>query len=219
MENAGFQSAIFINSLVNKQHIYVVCGKGHNAGDGFVLARHLFVMGKGVSVILCEDINSLSALTKKQYERCSLLGVNLLKWSEFVNSDKIENSVIVDAIFGIGFRLPLNDNYIHIFSYLNKQNSQMISLDVPSGLVSENYSDLNPMINADYILSYAFLKKCFFIYKNKQSYLFNKRGIQNTNFLKISNLFLLIIKNTVLFILIYKLYLKYMFIHFKIWAQ
>src|ERR1700693_4334423 len=53
MENAGTAVAEFvISQYPSAERIAVICGKGNNGGDGFVVARKLHGAGRGVEVLL-----------------------------------------------------------------------------------------------------------------------------------------------------------------------
>src|SRR5713101_4649361 len=56
MENAGAAVAEFIAThYPSAKRIGVVCGKGNNGGDGFVVARKLHEAGKDVRLLLLAD--------------------------------------------------------------------------------------------------------------------------------------------------------------------
>ena len=52
MENAGRGCVDVLMSIGCRGPVAVVCGKGNNAGDGFVIARHLEIRGVAVNVLL-----------------------------------------------------------------------------------------------------------------------------------------------------------------------
>src|SRR5437868_14789525 len=52
MENAGRGCADVLCQIGCRGPVVVVCGKGNNAGDGFVIARHLDLRGVPVRVVL-----------------------------------------------------------------------------------------------------------------------------------------------------------------------
>ena len=55
MENAGRGVAERLALLGITAPVAICCGKGNNAGDGFVIARHLDLRGYAVRVLLCGD--------------------------------------------------------------------------------------------------------------------------------------------------------------------
>ena len=50
MENAGSNAAKIIHQIVPEGPIEILCGGGNNAGDGYVIARHLQLMGREVQM-------------------------------------------------------------------------------------------------------------------------------------------------------------------------
>src|SRR5208283_4345438 len=56
MENAGTAVARFILSdYPHAERVGILCGKGNNGGDGFVVARKLVEAGRAVRVLLLSD--------------------------------------------------------------------------------------------------------------------------------------------------------------------
>src|SRR5437868_2668584 len=56
MENAGSAVAAFcLREYPEAKTVGVICGKGNNGGDGFVVARKLHEAGKNVQVLLLAD--------------------------------------------------------------------------------------------------------------------------------------------------------------------
>jgi len=55
MENAGRNAAALLHEMVPGASIAIACGKGNNAGDGFVMARHLENLGHDVRILLAGD--------------------------------------------------------------------------------------------------------------------------------------------------------------------
>ena len=107
MENAGRSVAEnALGMLRNRNKVAVVCGKGNNAGDGFVCARHLLTRGKKVDVFLLGnplDVKDAAAVNLKVLMR---LGKKPLLIDEHtvasLNFSAYE--LIIDAIFGIGLK-------------------------------------------------------------------------------------------------------------------
>ena len=70
MENAGTRVAQFILEHYSQaQRITVVCGKGNNGGDGFVVARKLHDAGRVVEVILLARLDELKGDAAAMFEK------------------------------------------------------------------------------------------------------------------------------------------------------
>ena len=73
MENAGTAVADYIlENYPNAQSVGVICGKGNNGGDGFVVARKLHEEGRIVSVLLLADPKDLSGDAAEMFRRLSM---------------------------------------------------------------------------------------------------------------------------------------------------
>ncbi len=140
MERAG--QAIF-NDLKNRidknSSILIVVNSGGNGGDGLVLARLLYENDFKVNVYL------ISNKGRDEFE------INFKKYKGNVvkNLDFNKYDFIVDAIFGIGLNRDIDDNINEIINYINNSNSFKISIDVPSGLNSNNGMIFKNCVKAD----------------------------------------------------------------------
>lgn len=160
MENAGHGCAEhIIKSCPHIKNAVIICGKGKNGGDGFVIARNFAEKGINVSIILAFSSPSDELSEKK---KALVDGV-----CEFYDGSRvtkricslIENAdVLVDAVFGIGFKGKLPQNVADIFRLCNDSRASRIAVDIPSGLSCncENYDDC---FAADETLSMLCFKK------------------------------------------------------------
>lgn len=160
MESAGQGCAehILINYPENK-NIVILCGKGKNGGDGFVIARYLTEAEKNVSVIkafncpsdpLSEKNRNLIDGTVNIYD-----GLHLTKGIIKLLTDA---DIIVDAVFGIGFKGELPDNVRELFKAAAHSPAVKIAVDIPSGLTVENKNS-DGCFPADETLSMLCFKK------------------------------------------------------------
>lgn len=142
------------------QKVYIFCGKGNNGGDGFVVARIMHSRGYDVTVILVDG---------KPKTEDAVANFEMLKHRDIRIVDMVENAralmelggdpdVIVDAIYGTGFRGKLEGNGLKAAIYINRYsrgeygvpsiaNVMVAALDIPSGmggdLIDEKLLDKN----------------------------------------------------------------------------
>src|SRR5580693_7521830 len=111
MENAGSAVAHFLlQHHPSASRIAVVCGKGNNGGDGFVVARKLHRAGRVVEVLLLASRSDLRGDALIMFERLPLRPIEITSMQELdaESSRSIGNcDLIVDAILGTGFQPPV----------------------------------------------------------------------------------------------------------------
>lgn len=160
MEKAGGGCADFILSRFPcAETVCVLCGRGKNGGDGFVIARYLALAGLSVSVIKVFSCFSddLSEANKRRLPE----NVRLLQYGEDdaeISEALRHTDIIVDAVFGTGFKNSLPEDIRRLFTLCNACKAVKIAVDVPSGLTCSQYPDAT-IIKADHTLSMLALKR------------------------------------------------------------
>lgn len=142
MQSAG--AAVFTqlsHSWPNAKHALILCGKGNNGGDGFVVAKLAHQAKIKVSVLLTCDVSQLKGDALSAYQAMIFSGVSLIvegSVNKAAESLAIINNfsgeVIVDALFGIGFTGQLTPQLQELVTSINHHQAKVISIDVPSGL-------------------------------------------------------------------------------------
>ncbi len=182
MENAGrgIVEAIKLKyGCVCEKKILIVCGKGNNGGDGFVVARHLYNMGANVVVILLGSPKNLKGDAETNYKIisriisnnksdkhlvfCTYKGLKQLQAFEKVD-------FIVDAIFGTGFNGKLEKNYEEVINWMNSIATPKISIDVPSGVNSDTGAVESVAVKSDLTVTMG-LKKNGLLIGNSVNYI------------------------------------------------
>jgi len=146
MENAGSAVARFVLSdYPHAERVGILCGKGNNGGDGFVVARKLVEAGRAVRVLLLSDPEELRGDAAIMFQNMvkSLHPVNVAplvvrEASGLDSSDAAEvfaADVIVDAILGTGFRPPVSPLYAAAIARMkmNASAAPIVAVDIPSG--------------------------------------------------------------------------------------
>ena len=141
------------------ENITVVAGAGNNAGDGFILAILANNCGKKVQVLTVKEQPTYRGDAAKAFEQLQQTNVAITQYAEDLLSD---TDVLVDAILGTGLSGSLRQDYLDVIHSINAWHEThcgfILSLDIPSGLDSEN-GTLNPVaIHSDECLSFINLK-------------------------------------------------------------
>src|SRR2546422_10744419 len=116
MENAGRQAVAAMEAMysdLSDRQVAVLCGRGNNGGDGFVIARTLAERGVDVFVFLIGLVSEVRGDARTNLEILGRLGLTVVEvadsqaW-ELHFSEVSDCSLIVDAIFGTGLNAPVS---------------------------------------------------------------------------------------------------------------
>ncbi|HEX5104598.1 MAG TPA: NAD(P)H-hydrate epimerase [Pirellulaceae bacterium] len=160
MENAGRGCVDTLMSLGCKGPVAVVCGKGNNAGDGFVIARHLEIRGIPVTVILLCAPAELRGDAAANYAILAKGDRPLVDLSGRYSSDSFQAELvgadwIIDALLGTGAtgapRPPMDD----AIRLMNASPACRLAVDLPSGLDCDTGSPAEPTIRADHTCTFV----------------------------------------------------------------
>ncbi|MCB1097590.1 MAG: NAD(P)H-hydrate dehydratase [Verrucomicrobiae bacterium] len=137
MERAGEGMALALRTwFPNPGRLIVVAGKGHNAGDGFVAARHLQSIGWQVSVRSPFVMHDMAALTRKKLEALGdKVVIDVLDAAAPEGSGQL---VVMDGLLGIGATGALRDGIrdaCRAVNHLRKETrGSTIAIDIPTGV-------------------------------------------------------------------------------------
>ncbi len=166
MENAGRVAAVEVGKLVKTGSIAVFCGYGNNGGDGFVAARYLKKKGYDVSVYVMGRPHSMTQESSDNLEKLFSLGIKVDTVPDKAHADLlfktlIKPSLVVDALFGTGFRGPLDDFYSDLIARINALGSAVLAIDIPSGLDADKGSPSPDAIKAYLTVALGYPKSGF----------------------------------------------------------
>lgn len=164
MERAAIACVNWI-SLYCKNHtkFAVFCGNGNNGGDGFAIARLLYLKGFDVDVFINQSNKKFSDNTQQNYKRLKeISGVFIKDYNEIEKYNFDEKTIIIDALFGTGLSRKLEGIYKKLIVSLNSKNSLKISIDIPSGMFGDKLNEADDIIfKTDFTLTFQFWKKAF----------------------------------------------------------
>ena len=155
MENAGRSIFEAVEQRISKQsRIIILAGKGNNGGDGIVLARYLKTNGYNVDLVfpLGESVTEVSKKHLHYFLNC---GYQLAT----INGSY---DVIIDALLGVGTRLPLPEQIITIIKWANHQQAFRMAIDLPTGVQSD-YGEVEAAFQSDLTLSLHGFKPSAFL--------------------------------------------------------
>ncbi len=163
MENAGGWVAKKILEMEDVFVVTVVAGPGNNGGDGIVVARHLQNHSLSVNLILLAAPEKLKGDAKKNFEIAQRSGLNIFvartesEWDELLPF--IERAdVVVDAIFGTGLKREVKGIFARAIEDINLLAPRIVSVDIPSGVSSEDGSVMGLAVEADLTVTFEALK-------------------------------------------------------------
>ncbi len=179
MENAGRSVVDVIEKelgSVDGKLVYVICGKGNNGGDGFVVARHLHNRSAVVKVFLVSGRSQVKGDAN----------VNLALLLDTIKSDKTKTlqfivgtkaktlnkqgtpSIIIDALFGTGFSGAVKGEYEKIIQWINESNATVVSIDTPSGVNADNGSVVSKAVKADITVTMGLRKVGLLVHRGRE---------------------------------------------------
>src|SRR5271156_91636 len=167
MENAGASVARFIQARFPEyklREIVVLCGKGNNGGDGFVVARHLRVLGADPAVYLFAAPEEMKGDAGSNCKRWQESG-GTLRLIRTVDEWKKElgaitsGDIIVDALLGTGVRGAITGLLAEVINDVNGRASRdrttVVAVAIPSGLPADGEASPGPVIDADYTVTFT----------------------------------------------------------------
>ncbi|WP_227711846.1 NAD(P)H-hydrate dehydratase [Sneathiella sp. P13V-1] len=129
MENAGQSIVREIEARWAPEPVLVLCGPGNNGGDGYVIARALAEKDWPVRVVVFGDPEKLKGDALEMYRRYTG------DIEALAGADNLEDELlIVDAIFGAGFKGDLPEPIRDLFDAISSQGSHVVAVDTPSGV-------------------------------------------------------------------------------------
>jgi hydroxyethylthiazole kinase-like uncharacterized protein yjeF len=142
MENAGKGVLSVIEDIagdVRGKAFAIICGKGNNGGDGFVVSRLLREKGGHVTAFLLARAEEVSGDASVNLERFVSMGGELKELTASNIFDQLAPALskvhfIVDAIYGTGFKGKASGLAAQAIELINSSGRRVCSVDVPSGL-------------------------------------------------------------------------------------
>ncbi|HEX5027100.1 MAG TPA: NAD(P)H-hydrate dehydratase [Agriterribacter sp.] len=168
MERAAIGCCEWITANVSISKKYLVfCGPGNNGGDGLAIARLLFNSNCKIEVFLLGEPEQRSVDFQMNLARLEACAIPV----KLINNEGdfpvlTDSDCIIDALFGYGLNRPLEGLAMALVKHINRSNSQVLAIDMPSGLFADKSAKGNTIINASVTLSFQVMKLAFLLPEN-----------------------------------------------------
>ncbi len=160
MENAGRGCVDVLCSLGCHGPVVIVCGKGNNAGDGFVIARHLDIRRIPVTLILLGSPDELRGDTAANYQIITRSQLPMIDLSQRFDATQFTGELnraewIIDALLGTGATSSPRPPMDEAIRLMNAASAKRLAIDLPSGLDCDTGQPADPTFRADHTCTFV----------------------------------------------------------------
>lgn len=171
MENAGRGAAELVARLwTGTGPVAIACGRGNNGGDGFVIARHLELLGRSVRVLLAADPTSitgdaaamLAVIARANIPTVPLATAKAAAWHEHLAGA----AIVVDALLGTGATGAPRGGVATAIEGIAAwraatPSGRVLAVDLPSGLDCDSGLAAGACVKADATATFVAPKRGF----------------------------------------------------------
>ncbi|MCC7359562.1 MAG: NAD(P)H-hydrate dehydratase [Anaerolineales bacterium] len=165
--NAVAEHVLARLEALDDDKIVVLTGSGNNGGDGLVAAHRLAEAGASVSVYAAKPLDESDPKVQRLRQKSIFVAdaENDTRWRVLKNLMG-GVTVLVDAVFGTGVRLPLSGKAADLLKQVGKHLAErdsprplIVAVDCPSGLNCDT-GELDPLtLAADATVTFAAVKR------------------------------------------------------------
>ncbi|MBM3331187.1 NAD(P)H-hydrate dehydratase [candidate division WOR-3 bacterium] len=147
----------------------VVCGKGNNGGDGFVVARLLLAKNAKPDCVLLGRAADITGDALFNYRLLAESGLNVHEASSGADIEPLfqNRKLIVDAVFGTGLTRAPSGLAADAIPLINNSRAYVVAVDLPSGLRSDTGVPYDPCVRADLTVTMAWPKLGLWLYPGR----------------------------------------------------
>jgi NAD(P)H-hydrate epimerase len=172
MEHAGTEAVREMAAAfpdLARSRLVVLCGRGNNGGDGFVIARHLLDDGAQVETYLLASRDEVKGDARTNLEILEKLGAGPREIRDPAQLSALGErlataDVLVDALLGTGTRGPAQGLLAQAIELLNAAGRPVVAVDIPSGLAADLAEVPGPAVRARLTVTFALPKRCLLLY-------------------------------------------------------
>jgi NAD(P)H-hydrate epimerase len=143
--------------------VVILCGRGNNGGDGYVMARYLHGAGMKVTVVVLSELGKIAGDARVNLEIIRRLGLEILEvpgtvdWEGHAGLLK-HSHYLVDGILGTGLNAEVKGFYRQVIEEVNGMGKPVMAVDIPSGLNADTGQVMGAAVRADLTVTFGFPK-------------------------------------------------------------
>jgi NAD(P)H-hydrate epimerase len=170
MENAGRGTVDVLERLGIDGPVVILCGKGNNAGDGFVIARHLAIRGHECRILLLCPPNEFTGDAATNYSILQKISPDIIVPTlqragasppPIDRPAELHNAHwLIDALLGTGAHGEPRPPFDTATDWINARpaTTKALAVDVPSGLDCDTGQPAAHTVRADHTCTFAAMK-------------------------------------------------------------
>ena len=158
MRNAGRAVAIEAAKIIRgdtTRSLLIVCGKGHNGGDGLAAAGFLTRWGYPCTVALVGGRDEWDEVVAATYRSA---GVEVREQARPGGVSWAEPGLVIDALLGVGASRPLKGLLSGWVRAINGFAGPVLAVDLPTGLNSDTGQPMNEAVKAQVTVTMGYPK-------------------------------------------------------------
>ena len=169
-EAALFSLNVLLENWPKTSQVIVFCGKGNNAGDGYLLAGLAKEAGITSIIVQVQDIKKLKPTSRKALDWSLSKKVQKITLASFNKLKLQKNVILVDALLGTGIKGVVKKRIYDAVKVLNIKSGKhpILSLDVPTGICSDTGIELGMAVRANVTATFLGRKRGCYTSKGRE---------------------------------------------------
>ena len=166
MENAARGAGrVFLDHFAPPpdSRVLILCGRGNNGGDGYVMARVLSQAGLRVTVLVLAEFNKIAGDALVNLQIIRRMGLDILQVTSEAQWKRQRRLLkdcdfIIDGLLGTGLNSSVRGFYALVIEGINRAHKPVTAIDIPSGLNSDTGQVMGAAVQADLTITFGFPK-------------------------------------------------------------
>lgn len=159
MENAGCRVVEYLVERfksLSDHHVVILCGKGNNGGDGFVIARQLLTRFRLKRLDVVAAFPDDPSPARSMFEAAGGTVV------PEITPEMHHGTLVIDAVLGSGIKGPARDKPLEWIRAINGgfPRAFVLAVDVPSGMLSDRGTSEGEVARAHATVTFTAPKRC-----------------------------------------------------------